>query len=106
MAKRPKKTKKSQAKVEELVIAAYAEDWEQAKDYETLLKNNDIPATIKEQDEQSTGVKSIAVMVPEDSIDEAHIIIESQNAYDDFYDFAVEDKDNDEFDSDVFENDF
>ena len=42
-------------------------------------------------------------MVPEDFLDEAHVIIESQNAYDDFYDFAIEDED---FASDLFEDEF
>ena len=106
MAKPRKKTQKSQAKLQELAIVAFAEDLEQARDYETLLKNNDIPVIIKQQDEQSASGKDIAVMVPEDFLDEAHVIIESQNAYDDFYDFALEDEDEDEFDSDLFEDEF
>ena len=35
-------------------------------------------------------------MVPEDYLDEAHVIIESQGAYDDFYDFALEDDEDDQ----------
>ena len=50
--------------------------------------------------------KAIAVMVPEDSLDEAHVVIESQDAYDDFYDFALEEEIDDDFDSDLFEDDF
>ena len=73
MAKRPKKTRKSQAKLQELVIAAYAEDWEQAKDYETLLKSNDIPAMVREQNQSqeagAAGAKDIVVMIPEDFLD-------------------------------------
>jgi hypothetical protein len=107
MAKRPRKTNKSQAEVQELVTVAFAEDWEQAKDYETLLKTNDIPVIIKEQDESEEGEpKGIAVMVPEDFLDEAHVVIESQDAYDDFYDFALEDESEGDFDSDVFGDDF
>ena len=106
MARRPKKTQKSQAKLQDFVIVTFAESLEQAKDYETLLKNNDIPAMTREQHEQSTSAKGIAVMVPEDFLDEAHVVIESQDAYDDFYDFALEDKDNDDFDSELFEDDF
>ena len=101
MARRSKKT---QGKLQEFVVVTFADDLEQAKDYETLLKTNDIPATIKEQDEQSTNAKGIAVMVPEDFLDEAHVIIESQDAYDDFYDSSLED--NDDFDSDLFEDEF
>ncbi len=106
MAKRPKKTRKSQAKLQEFVVVTFAKDMEQARDYETLLNTNDIPAIIKEQNEQSSDSKGIAIMVPEDFLDEAHVVIESQDAYDDFYDFALEDEDDDDFDSDLFEDDF
>ncbi|UCC22728.1 MAG: hypothetical protein JSW23_01265 [Planctomycetota bacterium] len=107
MAKRARKTGKSQTNVQELVMVAFAENWEQAKDYETLLKSNDIPVIIKEQDEpEQSEVKGIAVMVPEEFLDEAHVVIESQDAYDDFYDFALEDEDEGDFDSDIFSDDF
>ena len=106
MAKRTPKAQKSQPELQEFVVVTFAKDLEQARDYETLLKTNDIPAIIKEQDEQSTNAKGIAVMVPEDFLDEAHVIIESQDAYDDFYDFSLEDEDNDDFDSDLFEDEF
>ncbi|MHC4103819.1 MAG: hypothetical protein ACYSR9_02675 [Planctomycetota bacterium] len=107
MAKRPQKTGKSQTNLQELVIVAFAGDWEQAKDYETLLKTNDIPVVIKEEDEsQEPETKGIAVMVPEDFLDEAHVVIESQDAYDDFYDFALEDEGEGDFDSDLFGDDF
>jgi len=106
MAKRSRKTQKSRAKLQEFAVAALVEDLEQARDYETLLKNNDIPAIVKEQYEQSINSKGIAVMVPEDFLDEAHVVIESQDAYDDFYDIALENEDYDDFDSDPFNNDF
>jgi len=105
MRKRPRKTKNSQAELKDFVTVAFAEDWEQAKDYESLLRNNDIPATITEQHDRSVAGKSIAVMVPEDFLDEAHVVIESQGAYDDFYDFALEDDDEDDFNGDLFEDD-
>jgi len=106
MAKRPRKAQKSEAEVQEFVVVTFAEDLEQARNYETLLKTNDIPAAIREQDEESINGKAIAVMVPEEFLDEAHVVIESQDAYDDFYDFALEDEANDDFDSDIFEDDF
>ena len=106
MAKRTPKAQKSQPELQEFVVVTFAKDLEQARDYETLLKTNDIPATIKEQDEQSINAKGLAVMVPEDFLDEAHVIIESQDAYDDFYDSSLEDEDNDDFDSDLFEDEF
>jgi hypothetical protein len=106
MAKRSKKGHKSQARLQGFVVVAFAKDWEQARDYETLLKVNDIPAVISSQEERPAGTKEIAVMVPEDCLDEAHVIIESQNAYDDFYDFAMEDERDADFGGDLFEDDF
>ena len=105
MAKHRKKIRKSQAKLQELATVAFTEDAELARDYETLLKNNDIPVIIKQEDQsEQGGGKGIAVMVPEDFLDEAHVIIESQDAYDDFYDFALEEEEEDDFDSDPFED--
>jgi len=103
MAKRSRKNQEIQHKLEDMVVVTFTQDLEQAKDYETLLKNNDIPAIIKEQSEQSEEEsKGIAIMVPEDYLDEAHVVIESQDAYDDFYDFTVED-DEDELDEEFYE---
>ena len=104
MTKRPKKTQKSQSELQDFVVVTFAMDIEQAKDYETLLKNDDIPAFIKEQNEEPMSTKGIAVMVPEDFLDEAHVVVESQNAYDDFYDLALEDEEDNDFDSDLFED--
>jgi len=106
MTKRYKKNPKSQTKLQDFVVITFVDDLEQAREYETLLKTNDIPAVISEQNEQSSGTKGIAVMVPEDFLDEAHVVIESQNAYDDFYDFALEDESEDDFDGDLFEDEF
>lgn len=98
----------SKAAAPELVVVTFAEDMEQAKEYESLLEANGIPAVIKGQSGESADSDGIAVMVPEDYIDEAHVVIESQDAYDDFYDFALEDEDEDEgdFDSELFDDDF
>jgi len=106
MAKSYKKNRKSQTDMQDFVVVTFVDDIEQAKEYESLLKTNDIPAVINEQNEQLSGTKAIAVMVPEDFLDEAHVVIESQNAYDDFYDFALDDETDDDFDSDLFEDDF
>ncbi|KKK44006.1 hypothetical protein LCGC14_3167660 [marine sediment metagenome] len=104
MTKRPKKTRKFQSELQDFVVVTFAMDIEQAKDYETLLKNDDIPAVIKEQNEELMSTKGIAVMVPEDFLDEAHVVIESQDAYDDFYDLALEDEEDSDFDSGLFED--
>jgi len=106
MAKRYKKNQKSQTELQDFVVVTFVDDMEQAKEYESLLKTNDIPAVINEQSEQSGGINSIAVMVPEDCLDEAHVVIESQDAYDDFYDFSLDDETDDDLDSDLFEDEF
>ena len=111
MAKRPQKNRKGGSRatstnLPELVTVTFAEDMEQAKEYETLLKANGIPATIKEQRRESADIKGVAITVPEDYLDEAHVVIESQDAYNDFYDFALEDEDESDFDSELFEDDF
>ncbi len=113
MAKRPQKNRKggshtAHTNLPELIAVTFAEDMEQAKEYETLLAANGIPATIKEQSGESADTDGVAIMVPEDYLDEAHVVIESQDAYDDFYDFSLEDEDEDEgdFDSELFEDDF
>ena len=104
MKKRPKKTQNLQSELQDFVVVAFAKDIEQAKDYETLLKNDGIPVAIIEQNEESMSDKGIAVMVPEDFLDEAHVVVESQDAYDDFYDSALEDEEDSDFDSGLLED--
>lgn len=106
MVRHSQKGQKGQTKVEELVFVTFADDMEQARDYETLLKNNEIPAMIREQRDESTEQMRIALLVPEEFVDEAHVIIESQDAYDDFYDLAFDDEQEVDFDADVFDEDF
>ncbi|MDD5326925.1 MAG: hypothetical protein PHY02_03810 [Phycisphaerae bacterium] len=114
MAKQPQKNRKggsqtAHANLPELVTVTFVEDLEQAKEYETLLGSNNIPVTIKEQHgdpEDLEDTNMIAIMVPEEYLDEAHVVIESQDAYDDFYDLGLEDEDEDNFDSDLFDDDF
>jgi hypothetical protein len=106
MAKRSKKGHRPQAKLQGYVVVTFAEDLEQAREYKTLLEVNDVPAIISEQEEQAIGSKEIAVMVHEDFLDEAHVIIESQHAYDDFYDYALEDGKDSDFEEDLFEDDY
>lgn len=102
-----RESRKSQTSLPELIVVTFAENMEQAKEYETLLATNGIPATIKERSGESADTEGIAVMVPEEYLDEAHVVIESQDAYDDFYDFALEGEDENEadFDGELFEDD-
>ncbi len=106
MVKHSPRSQKGQARVQELVVVAFADDMEQARDYETLLKNNDIPAIIREQRDDSSDKERVAVLVPEEFVDEAHVVIESQDAYDDFYDFALDEQDDSDLGAEFFDDDF
>ena len=89
--------------MKEFVAIAFAKDEEQAREYQALLEGNDIPTAIREQTDQATDTKDYAVMVAEDFVDEAYVVIESQDAYDDFYDLSLEDEDDIDFDSELFD---
>ena len=93
-----------QAKAVDWVIVICPDDVEQAKDYERLLIQNGVPVQIEEPQEGDSKSK-IAIKVPQDFLDEAQIVIESQDAYDDFYDLALggEEEDDSEW---LFEDDF
>ncbi len=104
MQERPNNNDKGQAKVKEFVVVTFVDDVEQAREYETLLRLNDIPAVIKEQLDGDTDCRAVAIMVPEDFLDEAHVVIESQDAYDDLYDYAMEDEDDLDLDSDLLDD--
>ena len=104
MPKRSKKTQKTQVAIEDHVIVTFTDDLERAREYETLLKSNDIPAVLKENHDTDQGnTSNIVVLVPEKYLDEAHVVIDSQDAYDDFYDLAFEDDGTDEFDNNILD---
>ncbi len=94
------KRKKNSAptSLKELVTVAFAEDLDLAKQYKKLLNENDIPASIKSQADDNPGFPGVAVMVPEDYLDEAHVLIESQGSFEDFFDMAFEDDRSVDFD--------
>ncbi len=105
MPNRRKKKPGRQATLKEFVTVAFAEDMELAQEYKKLLNEGDIPAAIRTQPDTAGGFPGIAVMVPEDYLDEAHVLIESQGAYSDFYDMVFEDQDDagdDEFEDDQY----
>ena len=105
MNKHPKKGNKGNVKVKEYVVVAFVDDMEQAREYETLLRLNDIPAVIKEQLDGGADGKAVAILVPEDFLDEAHVVIESQDAYDDLCDYTMEEDEELDFDGDVPDED-
>ena len=106
MQENPTNHSNSQAKLKDLVVLTLLESIEEAREYEALLKVNDIPVVIKEHNDSSKDERNVAIMVPEDFLDEAHVVIESQDAYDDFYDFALEDEELDDFDPDFDEDNY
>jgi len=90
--------------VREFVTVAFAEDMELAKQYQELLRNNEISARIKRQPEMAqSGFSDIAIMVPEDSLDEAHALISEKANYDDFFDIVFDGQDSDRIDGSCFE---
>lgn len=97
-------SKQTHTQPQDFITVAFVEDSERAKECKTLLDNNDIPVIVKNNYDRETDSRTIAIMVPEDRLDEAHVIIESQNAYDDFYEFAAEDEDDIDHDDDLFDD--
>ena len=103
MAKRSKKGGKANSQLHGYVVVTFADDLDQAKEFESLLKSSEIPVAIKEHFDDALGANEIAVMVPDEFLDEAHVIIESQDTYDEFYDLADEDED---FGDDYFDDEY
>lgn len=104
MNKHPRKGGKGTTKLQDLVVVAFLDDMNQAREYETLLRLNDIPAVIKEQLDPGLDGKTAAIMVPEEYLDEAHVVIESQDAYDDLCDFTMDEDEDLDFDSDTMDD--
>jgi hypothetical protein len=102
--KRSKKNTKSQTNLKDLVAIASLDSMDDAKECETMLKNNYIPAMVKKQLDDITETKRFVVMVPEDMADEASVIIEAQDSYDDFYDSEVDEVTEEDMEGDVFED--
>lgn len=87
----------------DFIAVAVVDDLDQARNYKQLLEDNDIPAELKVADEADED-PSISVVVPEEYLDEAHIVIESENVYEDYFDMTLDD-DLDDY-SDVGDEDY
>jgi len=84
-----RKIRKREAVVKDYVTVAFAEDLGLAREYEKLLAEHDIPAVVKNQSRSQEGDYSgIAVVVPEEYLDEAYALISKEASYDDFFDAA------------------
>ena len=101
-----RQTKRKKVKTEELVTVAQTRDEEEAREYETLLVNDNIPAQVNIHEDVDTSQETCSVLVPERCVDEAFVVIESQDAYDDFYDMALDDEDDYGSGLDLVDEDF
>lgn len=88
---------------QEMSVVAHADDYALAEEYSLLLEDNGIPNIVKNRDEDEDGNFGISILVPEQYYDEAHMIIESQQTHNDFYDFFFDNPD--EFDREDFDFD-
>ena len=91
MADNEKEKNDAQSGDQDFVTVTFADDWELACEYKELLSKNDIPVVITKLEGPYDESPAMAVTVPEDYLDEAHVLIQSQAAYNDFYDLAFED---------------
>ena len=84
-----RKTRKRTTVVKDYVTVAFAEDLDLARQYSKLLADHDIPSVVKNLGRsQEDGQTGIAVMVPEEFLDEAYVLISEEASYDDFFDAA------------------
>jgi SNF2 family DNA or RNA helicase len=110
MAKRSRKTKtqkpQNKSKDKEYVVVTCVDDEEQAKEYEALLKASDVPVIIKKQSDAGYDEnKPFTIMVPENFLDEAYAVIESEYTYDEFCDLEFDGENEFEYDSDLLGDD-
>ncbi|MCD4832057.1 MAG: DUF2007 domain-containing protein [Anaerohalosphaeraceae bacterium] len=84
---------KERSALAEYITVAIADDMDLAKEYKEILAKNDIPAVTATQRSYSSAIIGIAVMVPENYLEQAQEIIESQQQLDGFLDDAFNDTD-------------
>ncbi len=90
----------------DFVTVAFAKDWEMASEYKDLLTENQMPVIIKEIEDAFPDHATFAVTVSEENLDEAHVLIQSQDAYNDFFDLTLDGEDIEDYDEDLFDDDF
>ncbi|MHC4386228.1 MAG: putative signal transducing protein [Planctomycetota bacterium] len=101
-----RKGKTGSKTVVDFVTVAFAEDMELARQYQELLESNEIKIRIKRQPNMAeSGFSDIAIMVPEESLDEAHALISERVSYDDFFEMTFDDQDSSRLDYSEFEMD-
>jgi hypothetical protein len=101
------KNDNSKSALHDYITVAVAEDIDLANEYRDILAKNDIPAVTAAQRSYSSMTSAIAVMVPENFLEQAQDIIESRQEFDHFIDDAFNDPDSwqDEPDMEYFDED-
>ena len=96
----------SKSALHNYVTVALAEDIDLANEYRDLLAKNDIPAVTAAQKNYSSASIGIAVMVPENLLEQAQEIIASRQEFDHFIDDAFNEPEewHEEPDIDYFDN--
>lgn len=86
---RPRKLQETPADIKNLVTVAFAEDMELAEQYKRQLLENSIPAAIEAlSDQKKMPMAEVAVMVPEEFLEQAYTFLSRQAACDDFFDMV------------------
>ncbi len=88
-----KKKHNSKEPPKDYVVVFSGSDMEEIEDIKILLEMNGITVFIGGNEDNTPEEGSITVMVPKKQKDMADAIIETYDAYDDFYDFSLEDED-------------
>lgn len=104
MVERSKQKQGTKTSMNDFVTVAFAEDMELAKQYKEMLKESEIQSVIKAPNDLSS-FPGIAVMVSENDLDEAHVLIESQGSSDSFFDLAFSEDDSNDLDEDLYLDD-
>ncbi|MGB8227282.1 MAG: hypothetical protein WCE45_10535 [Sedimentisphaerales bacterium] len=92
----------SKSALHDYITVAVAEDIDLANEYRDVLAKNDIPAvTAAAQRSRSAMTSAIAVMVPENFLEQAQQIIEYHQEFDHFIDDAFNDPDSWQDDPDM-----
>jgi len=100
-----RKSKTKIKSVVDFVTVAFAEDMELARQYKELLEDSEIIVRIKRQPNMAeSGFSDIAILVPEESLDEAHALISERASYNDFFDMAFEGPESDHLEYSDFES--
>lgn len=102
-----KQNNNAKSAMKDYVTVAIAEDIDLANEYRDILAKNDIPAVTATKKNRSSTALAIAVMVPENYLEQAQEVIESCQEFDHFLDGAFNEPDQwaDEPDPEYFDED-